>query len=518
MTSLAPIARRAGALALVLVGVWLFLPTGLGGATTYVSTHGTSMQPGFTAGDLAVLRPSSGYQVGDIVAYQSDSLDTTVMHRIVERDGDRFVLQGDNNDWLDGDRPAEGDILGELWFRIPQGGKAIATLRSPAVLAMIGLASVTALLVVRRPGRSRRRASSSRSVRSFSLPARARARQALLASGSIALLAGAGTAVLVVLPATQTDARAVEVDQHGEFSYAGAAALGTTYPTGRIVTGDPIYPALTRGLTVSFTQSVTAAEPASLTGGLRLDVSVGTPDGWTAVVARGSAAPVFLDGTTATVDLVPADAMAVLDRHAREVGTPPGVGGTVTVTPVLDATGSVAGQPFTAAAMPALSFTFDATTLRPAAGAEALHPTSSTSVAVTEVGPRTLSALGVSVSVRIARLAVGGVLALALLVAAGATWIGAAGGSGAADDLLLRDAGRILRVSAFTPTGSVVDLADAEALHRVAVRLDTLVLYVAEPLADTFAVQDGDTTYRYVVPRAAVPTADAAPALITRFA
>ena len=42
---------------------------------------------GLPTGDLAVLRPADDYEVGDVVAYRSDGLDTTVMHRIVERDG-----------------------------------------------------------------------------------------------------------------------------------------------------------------------------------------------------------------------------------------------------------------------------------------------------------------------------------------------------------------------------------------------------------------------------------------------
>ncbi len=34
--------------ALVLAAAWLFWPAQLGGATTYVSTHGISMEPGFS--------------------------------------------------------------------------------------------------------------------------------------------------------------------------------------------------------------------------------------------------------------------------------------------------------------------------------------------------------------------------------------------------------------------------------------------------------------------------------------
>jgi hypothetical protein len=208
----------------------------------------------------------------------------------------------------------------------------------------------------------------------------------------------------------------------------------------------------------------------------------------------------------------------VLDRHSAEVGAVAGGSGTLTVTPVVDATGSVEGRAFTAPALPALAFTLDPTTLRPAAGPEALRPTATTSVTVAEVAPRTLSALGASVPVRTARILAGAVLVVALLGAAAGTWIAASGRRGAADDVLLRDAGRVLPVSSFTPGATVVDVADAEALHRVAVRLDALVLHCADGLADTFVVQDGDTTFRYVVPRAVVPAPDAAPALVGRLA
>lgn len=62
-----------------------------------------------------------------------------------------------------------------------------------------------------------------------------------------------------------------------------------------------------------------------------------------------------------------------------------------------------------------------------------------------------------------------------------------------------------------------MDVADAEALHRVVERLDGLVLHHQGAHGSTFVVQDGDTTYRFVVPRgAAVPTPAAVP--VPRFA
>ena len=56
-------------------------------------------------------------------------------------------------------------------------------------------------------------------------------------------------------------------------------------------------------------------------------------------------------------------------------------------------------------------------------------------------------------------------------------------------------------VTAFTPGNTVIDLADSAALHRVAERFDGLVLHHLGPDGSTFAIQDGDTTYRYVAPQ-----------------
>src|SRR3954451_15340343 len=148
-------ARRAAsisaAVALVLAAVWLFWPLTLGGGTTYVSTHGISMKPRFHTGDLAILRSAGSYAVGDVVAYQSVSLDTVVMHRIVAMDGDRFVIQGDNNDWLDQDHPGQDKVLGKLFLRMPQGGKVLAAATAPAGVGIVAAIGIALLGAANRP-------------------------------------------------------------------------------------------------------------------------------------------------------------------------------------------------------------------------------------------------------------------------------------------------------------------------------------------------------------------------------
>ncbi|WP_324275320.1 hypothetical protein [Blastococcus brunescens] len=98
-----------------------------------------------------MLTSAGSYSVGDVVAYRSESLDTIVMHRIVDGDADGFVTQGDNNDWLDEDHPTEEQILGRLFFSIPQGGAVLGALRSPGVLLALIVAAASVVGATAKP-------------------------------------------------------------------------------------------------------------------------------------------------------------------------------------------------------------------------------------------------------------------------------------------------------------------------------------------------------------------------------
>lgn len=156
------LARVLGLSALVLcaaVAVVLLTPVALGGSTSYVVTEGTSMLPTFRAGGVVLTREANDYDVGDVVAYRSDDLGAVVMHRIVGRDGDAYVFQGDNNDYLDRDRPGDDDLIGREWVYLPHVGRAVVWLREPivfgAVIATIVLVGLVVPVPTRRGGRRR---------------------------------------------------------------------------------------------------------------------------------------------------------------------------------------------------------------------------------------------------------------------------------------------------------------------------------------------------------------------------
>jgi len=503
MTAVPRAARISALVALLLAAVWLFWPLALGGGTTYVTTHGVSMEPRFHTGDLAILRTESAYTAGDVVAYRSVSLDTVVMHRIVSVDGDRFVIQGDNNSWLDPDQPSSNLVLGKLWLRIPQGGKVLVALSSPVGVGVLGAVALALAGVARRP-RSRHAARRARRLPAFraSLPAsvRAYARQVALTCGVVALLAGIGSGVLLALPSTQVSARTLHVTQKGQFSYSGTAQAGTTYPVGRVTTGDTIWTKLVKDLSVSFTNTVSGADLAGLQGAMRLDVMIASADGWSSYL--GSSPVVALaDGTvTAVAEVDTPRATAFLAKHYVEIGAPGGAA-TLTVTPVAVTTGTAGGKKFEAGSPAPLVFSLDGTSLRLSGkAAAALTSSSTTDVAIGEVIPREFTVLSLTIQIGLARFIVGALFALALAVFAGAAWIGRTARGDAADEFVVRHADRILPVTAFDPGATVIDVSDAESLHRVAERFDTLVLHHAGEDEDVFAVRDVDATYRFVVP------------------
>ena len=506
MTATVRTLRLSIAVAMLVAGAWFLLPSSLGGATTYVSTHGTSMAPLFESGDLAVVRPAAAYDVGDVVAYRSDELDAVVMHRVVDLDGDRLVTQGDSNTWTDRDRPTVDDVLGRLWFRVSGGGSALTALGSPAVLIVVVLASGLLMWVLRRPRSRRRRGTRKRRGTSLLAPPRlsataeVRVRQAAIAAGAIGVLALTGASALLLLPDEQTGTRSVPVTQQGRFTYSGTALPGTTYPDGLVTTGEPVYTALASALTVSYEHSLVAGGELDADGTVHLALSLTAPDGWTTELPAGAPVDLQDDTATATVPLDTAAASGLLAAHYYEVGADAGTA-TLTVTPVVDVDGTVEGLPFTLAAPTPLAFTLEPAALRLAGDAAALESAADTTVAVQEVGPRVFPIGPVTLRIEEARALALALALAALLVAVTTSWLGGRRSTGPADEFVLRHAGRVLPVAGFVPEGTVVDVATPEALYKVAQRLDGLVLHHAGPDGDTFAVRDVGTTYRCVVPR-----------------
>jgi signal peptidase I len=239
-------------IAAVAAVAFLYWPANLGGRTTYVGTHGSSMLPRFHPGDLAVVQPASSYKVGDIAAYHSATLHgATVMHRIIATDGHTYTFKGDNNPSADLDHPTNTEILGKLEVRIPHGAAIRSTLGKPYVLfpfLAISIIGAGSGFFVKRSRRNRKGervpARMPREHRPQSQPVpRDRVRTVIPVATAIAVV---GCLVVAVMAWNTPEASGrrnakQRYDHNLALSYSEAVPQSTAYPDGVIHTGDTVY-------------------------------------------------------------------------------------------------------------------------------------------------------------------------------------------------------------------------------------------------------------------------------------
>ncbi len=136
----------ADVVVLAVIGLMAFAiwPARLGGATSYIIIKGTSMEPKFHTGDLAVIRAQDTYRKGDIVAYRipdgSAGAGNLVIHRIIGRSHGGYLMQGDNRTTPDSWYPKSTDILGRFRLLVPLPGIQFWALVPWVCCAAIGVA------------------------------------------------------------------------------------------------------------------------------------------------------------------------------------------------------------------------------------------------------------------------------------------------------------------------------------------------------------------------------------------
>ncbi|MCW2791318.1 MAG: hypothetical protein JWO76_416, partial [Nocardioides sp.] len=132
--------RKCGAavsgivLIVVIVGSIAFLR----GSLAMVETHGNSMSPRITTGDLVIVARQSTYHQGEVVAYHSRELREVVLHRIKAIQRGHYTFRGDHNDFDDAEQPEAGQLIGREVIHIPAGGVWLDRLEAPHTLALVG--------------------------------------------------------------------------------------------------------------------------------------------------------------------------------------------------------------------------------------------------------------------------------------------------------------------------------------------------------------------------------------------
>ena len=367
---------------LLIAGVvlgWIFLaPRPLGGPVSYVVTDGISMRPRLTEGDLVVVREAEEYRVGDVVAYDSRLLQRIVLHRIVGTEGDRYLFQGDNNDFIDQDRPTQDDFLGKEWVVLPGVGKALSWVGDPMNAAILaGLVTLLILVGIRGSGKRSREPGRSRSGEAHpGVRAGSPFTPYLAAAAALCLVA---TAFLFALPEEKQRTREVTYESTGSFTYAGETERSPVYPAGSVLTGDAVFMKLVDELEVAFDYSFAARQDHEVSGRAELRAELSDGSGWRRTLGRLDTSPIEDDRATVSGSIDVVALQRLISRVQRLTGVVvPSY--TLSLEPSVEIAGTTAGQAIAETFTPELSFQVDHLKMSvpeapaPAPGQESVDP------------------------------------------------------------------------------------------------------------------------------------------------
>jgi signal peptidase I len=463
---------------LLVAGIWVLDGYGM------VLTRGISMAPHFRTGDLAVVQDQASYQVGDIVAYRSATLQTVVLHRIIRAENGAFTTRGDNNDWDDPDHPTAEQIRGGLVLRVPGVGRVFELVRGPT-----GLVALSLLPFLGKLPNPRNRRKDKRPV------ARSTGSSSSNDLTTMASIAGAALVAILVVWIAPTPVPAVA-------SVPTAASAGErlalAYTGSRVATGDPVFLKVVRSLT--FTATYTG-RPDVLTS---LTAEVSHPTGWKRALPLNAASskPTAAGGlATGTLDLT--GVAKLLNGFTAETGLP-------------SAGAIVAVVPHAGDWSPRVEFTFDGVQLqtRPDSLVVARTATGPPGQAVAGTppvpeGPAVLAPVGRVLPDTPRRVAATVVLTLAAGIAVAVIWAMARRKRVRPGERLR--SGRVLEVAAHTPAvgRTVIDLPDVAALAKLAEQEDLPIFETTARDGVHYLLDTGTVAYQAHVPLAlgAAPSA-----------
>lgn len=497
----------AGLGCVLLIAYLLLGPTQIGGPVSYVVTSGNSMAPALEEGDLVVVRESSSYEVGDVVAYFDPILGSPVLHRIVDMSGDRFVFKGDNTDRIDEFRPTHSDLIGKRWFTIAGGGTILRKALSPWTAA--GLASLVALSITGSLGLRRRRGPGDAPTPTSGaadgiVPPTEKFRRAATVVAVLLGVSVLGAFLSFRAPAEENVMNELSYQQAGRFDYRAATGTGDVYEGGSLSTGDPIYRSLVESVRFTFSYGFVSEANASIDGEADLKLRLSSPDGWSRVLALAprtafTGSSVRVGGT---LQLGKLD--RILTTVRGQTGFDPGLY-TLEIVPHVAIEGSLAGRPLSESFEPPLTFTLDATKMQLAQAdvdveiASSVNPVADGSVSVSGVRANNLTLLGIRVPVREARVvtATAALLAALALGFIGLRYRRADADQSLGERIVGRYPDRFVAVRSFDRLLDLpsVEMTSIEGLVRMSDASGILILYVPVEPVDLFILEHGGIAY-----------------------
>lgn len=475
-----------------------FAPSQLGGPLTYVIVNGISMEPKYHLGDLVLVRKEAVYGPGDAVVYSDPNMGQFVFHRIIGLELDRFILQGDNNGWLDSYHPAQNEIVGKLWLHIPKFGKVIEWVRMPIHAAlMAGLFGVLLMSDMFKKTPQTRRGSGLPSLRpgaSSQLP--------LAGFGFLTILFLALGVYSFTRP-VDLPATTIPYQQTGDYYYSATGTPGV-YDSDLVQTGEPVFPKLTCFLNVGFTYAIAGENLQNVSGTQSTYARImDVQSGWQRTIplypeTSFSGASNF---TMSTLDLCEVESLVNLVEAQAGLKQ---ISYTLEIVSEVKFTANVGGAVFSDTFSPVLTFNYDKIHffLAEAGDDDPLHSVKSGMAGSAVAQANSISLMGFAIPVWMMRL----VSMLGFLVSA--LGLGMAGmglyrtASETEEGLIrLKYGGMLVNVHEqnLEPYSATVDVNSMDDLARLADRYGGMILHMKRNFLHYYFVQSRGAAYRYVI-------------------
>ena len=404
------LAFLSGILFVITITGWiLFAPPQLGGLATMVIVSGNSMEPLYHQGDLVIIRHYDLYGKGDIVAYKNLEMGRYVIHRIIGEELDRFVLQGDNNDWVDGFRPSKQEIIGKEWIHIPKFGKVISWLRRPLYISFF--ASLLGGVIMINWLKDKNKLWKPKSKKSIKFPDFINADQ--LGKSGESYFLGLGIFLIISLilggisfskPTEKSIPQDYFYSHKGQFDYSAPAPEGI-YDSTKINTGSPVFLKLTCEIQVDYQYTISGTNLSGVNGSQSMSAVISDTTGWTRKIPLNSETT-FQGNKAKTKALFNVCQAYDMVAALREKTGLQRSEFSLAIIPETKVTGSISGIPIDDQFAPTLDFKFNEvgfwlvnSRIDGEAGSDPLNPTSEQMVRNLVETPETMAFLGLSLPV-----------------------------------------------------------------------------------------------------------------------
>jgi EAL domain-containing protein (putative c-di-GMP-specific phosphodiesterase class I) len=385
-----------------------------------------------------------------VVAYKNADIDRFVIHRIIDIQRGRFLLQGDNNSWVDQYEPVSQEVLGKLWLHLPKFGLYMQKLREPFFMAffagLIGSMVAGTLFVSKQREKKSMEENSKKTelnirkhlatlgqkinfekfrekfnsrhsddteiILSGESPEQDNPqRKNMLETFFFALAAVAFLSLMLGIlsftrPATQTVSDDVDYQHLGFFSYSASAPAGV-YDSTTINSGEPIFPALTCSVNMTFNYTLVAASAENIAGSYELTAYLTHPQsGWQRTLPLQERSP-FNGATFNTqADLNLCEIVRLIES-VEEITAARQGSYLLSVNPQVQVTGLVEGRTLETSFDPRISFQYDRTQFYLAGqgdDGDPLKPSETSFLHNVKEIPNTLSFFGIKLNVPALRI------------------------------------------------------------------------------------------------------------------